>query len=91
MDERDETRRIAEAVGDLEQAMGGIALVLKDHGQMLAQLLLLATEKPVEETELEKLIRQLVVRIDRQQGALERIEKEIQAFNAVAEKAGTGS
>jgi hypothetical protein len=39
MSETDDVARFAEAVSGLEQAIGGIAVILEGHGELLARLL----------------------------------------------------
>lgn len=89
MDERDGLKELTEAVGGLQQAIGSITLILKDHGEMLSQLVLMSVE-PIGETPLETLIRQLVMQIDQQQGSLNRIERALTTVSGALEQTGTG-
>ena len=87
MDGQEGAAAIVEAVSGMEQAIGAITQILALHGQMLAELLALAREKPSEESELEKLVKALVARLDAQSGMLNRIEKGIETFNTTSAKA----
>jgi hypothetical protein len=87
MSEPNDVARLAEAVSGLEQAIGGIAVILEGHGELLARLLEAAEEKPPEETETRRLLKALIGRLDQQQGTLQRIEKETQAVGEALVKA----
>ena len=86
MGEQGEGERLAEAVLGLERSVSGLAVILKQHGRKLDQLLAAVATPPGEETRLYALIAALLGRLDAQQQTLRRVEAGFGQIGAAVER-----